>query len=68
MIVCLKYLDNNKLMPTHNIANGGDGSNFRHYSPPQTFSTVDKVALRKPPLAILSTVVHNCSKRPSPQK
>ncbi len=41
---------------THNIANGGESSKLGHYSPLQTFSTVDTDALRKPPLAILQHV------------
>jgi len=47
---------------THNIANGGESSKFGHYSPLQTFSTVDTDALRKPPLAILSNVSANAKK------
>jgi hypothetical protein len=63
----IQILRNGKVMdgmikyipPTHNIANGGDCSKFRHCSPLQTFSSVDSDALRKPPLAILPNVTAN---------
>jgi hypothetical protein len=43
-------------VPTHNIANGGESSKFEHCSPHRAFVSGDKNALRKPPLAILSTL------------
>tara|TARA_R110000737_G_C14582177_1_gene485883 strand:+ start:1163 stop:1333 length:171 start_codon:yes stop_codon:yes gene_type:complete len=55
-------MDNEKQGITHNIANGGESSKFGHCSPLQTFSTVDRNALRKPPLAILPNVVRQLKK------
>jgi len=50
-------------MPTHNIANGGESSKFGHCSPHQAFVSVDRNALRKPPLAILSNVGAHADKK-----
>ncbi len=46
-------------MVTRNIANGGECSKFEHCSPLRAFVSVDRNALRKPPLAILPTVSGN---------
>ena len=42
---------------TNHIANGGESSTFKHCSRHRAFVSVDNDALRKPPLAILTTVV-----------
>ncbi len=38
---------------TRNIANGWEWSKLEHFSPLRAFVSVDRNALRKPPLAIL---------------
>jgi hypothetical protein len=55
--------EKNKLLRTRNIANGGDCSKIKHFSPLRAFISVDTDALRKPPLAILQNVSSNINEK-----